>query len=236
MVKKICRRFFIVALAVILASSFVMTGAAAPVFAENDNPHLLKTFIDGKGRPIDMITVPSAPPEYQTTGKPAPEPEVQATGTVLSNVPSFDWSYGCSATSAAMLFGYYDRVGYGNMYTGTTNGGICPLTNEDWGHTTYPSVTCGETPISATHIDVDGLTTNGHVDDFWVDYGNSGDDPVPEGSHPYDCTADFMGYYLLLQYARLSSLRLYRFGIEWLPGRLSRYETVCRITRLYRTR
>ena len=28
---------------------------------------------------------------------------------VLTKVPAFDWSYGCSATSAAMMMGYYDN-------------------------------------------------------------------------------------------------------------------------------
>ena len=84
----------------------------------------------------------------------------------LSNVPAFDWSYGCSATSAAMLFGYYDRTDYGSMYTGATNGGVCPLDNSVWGHTTYPGVTCGECPLSATHNGIDGRAIKGHVDDW----------------------------------------------------------------------
>ena len=36
--------------------------------------------------------------------------------TILSNVPTSGWTYGCSNTAAGMIFGYYDRIGYSNMY------------------------------------------------------------------------------------------------------------------------
>ena len=88
---------------------------------------------------------------------------------VLEHVPAFDWSYGCSATSAAMMAGYYDNTGYPNMYTGPANGGLCPMNNSTWGY--------GKCPLSATEQDVDGLPTRGHVDDFWISYGNGGPDP-----------------------------------------------------------
>jgi len=48
---------------------------------------------------------------------------------LLSEVPTSSWTYGCSNTAAGMLFGYYDRVGYGNMYTGPANNGLAPLTD-----------------------------------------------------------------------------------------------------------
>lgn len=86
-----------------------------------------------------------------------------------AQVPALDWAYGCSATSAAMLFGYYDRAGYPNMYTGPTNGGVFPLDNSVW-----PTYTNGhECPLSASHQGVDGRTTKGHVDDYWYGYGSS---------------------------------------------------------------
>ncbi|MCX6012099.1 MAG: YDG domain-containing protein, partial [Chloroflexi bacterium] len=108
----------------------------------------------------------------------------------------FDWSYGCSATSAAMLFVYYDRTGYGNMYSGSTNGGVCPLDNSMWGETVYPSVTCHECPLSATHKGIDGRTSMGHVDDYWIDYQNAGPDPYVSNwiEHTQgNCTGDYMG-------------------------------------------
>ena len=111
----------------------------------------------------------------------------------LSQVPTSTWTYGCSATSAGMIFGYYDRVGYANMYTGPTNGGVAPLTSLGQGTGTPIS---GSISIIATKNGFDGRTTKGHVDDYWISSGSAGPDPW-EGSwseHAWEgCTADFMG-------------------------------------------
>jgi len=107
-----------------------------------------------------------------------PEPDLAAGVNTLNNVPAFTWCYGCSATSAGMLMGYYDSQGCPNMYTGPANGGVCPMNNETyWGHTAWPSVTCGECPLVATHIGKDGRTARGYVEDYWIDADNSGADP-----------------------------------------------------------
>ncbi|GAG21906.1 unnamed protein product, partial [marine sediment metagenome] len=104
---------------------------------------------------------------------------------MLSGVPTSSWTYGCSATAAGMIFGYYDRNGYADMYTGPAGGGVVPLT--DMGN---------QCSIIATRNGFDGLTANGHVDDYWTGYGNTGPDPW-EGNwteHAWaECTADFMG-------------------------------------------
>ena len=92
---------------------------------------------------IDEIIVPGLPPEERVSEEPVSSIEIKQADAVLSNVPAFDWCYGCSATSAAMMFGYYDRTGYSNMYAGPTNGGVCPLDNSDWDY--------NECPLSATH-------------------------------------------------------------------------------------
>ena len=105
---------------------------------------------------------------------------------ILPDVPAFNWSYGCSATSAAMIAGYYDRTSHANVYAGPTNGGVMPLNNSSWGP--------GECPLSATHQGFDGLLTPGHVDRFWTN--TTGPDPFgggdPTGTY-YGCTADYMG-------------------------------------------
>ncbi len=175
--------------ALLLGSLAVFSGNATPVIAGTQDSSLVKTFIDGQGREIVAITVNGKPQETTAEAVDNPEPNVQMGINALSDVPAFDWSYGCSATSAAMLVGYYDRTGYSNMYTGPTNGGVCPLNNSIWGS--------GECPLSATHQGTDNRTSKGHVDDYWIAYGNSGPDPYITGGwteHTQgDCTGDFMG-------------------------------------------
>lgn len=147
----------------------------------------VRTIID-KGRTIDEIKVPGRPPAWRMPAVALPRVHTKSLNT-LSNVPALDWCYGCSATSAAMMFGYYDNAGYPNMYSGPTNGGVFPQTNAVWGS--------GECPLSATHSGLDGRATRGHVDDYWIAYNNSDPDPWISNSwvqHIYgDCTADYMG-------------------------------------------
>jgi len=47
----------------------------------------------------------------------------------LDGVPTSTWTYGCSATSAGMIFGYYDRHGYSNMYDKSWSGRSAFFTN-----------------------------------------------------------------------------------------------------------
>jgi hypothetical protein len=149
----------------------------------------VRTLFDKEGRAIDEVIFPGRPPEIKATAAYVPEANIQMGINTLSNVPAFNWVYGCSATSAAMLMGYYDNSGYADMYNGPTNGGVCPMNNSIWG--------AGESPLSATHQGIDGLATRGHVDDYWVGYGSSAPDPFITGNwteHTHaDCTADFMG-------------------------------------------
>jgi len=110
---------------------------------------------------------------------------VPQTARMLSNVPTSSWTYGCSATSAGMIFGYYDRIGYSNMYTGPANGGVAPLTNL--------GAACS---IIATRQGFDGRSTPGHVDDYWTGNNKAGPDPWVDvrAEHVWGgCTADYMG-------------------------------------------
>jgi hypothetical protein len=133
--------------------------------------------------------VPGRPPEFYRAPKAIIPDYNSAAGILaLSNVPAFDWSYGCSATSAAMMFGYYDNTGYPNLYAGATNGGVCPMTNATWG--------AGECPLSATHMGLDGRLIKGHVDDYWIAYGSTAPDPFIKNWTEHvqgECTGDFMG-------------------------------------------
>ncbi len=116
---------------------------------------------------------------------------------MLSYVPAFDWSFGCSATSAAMAAGYYDNNGYPDMYTGPANWGFMPMNNSIWGTVVINDETRAQCPLSATRNTVDGRTTRGHVDDYWISYGDTNPDPyIANGwiEHTHaECTGDFMG-------------------------------------------
>ncbi|MBC8416211.1 MAG: hypothetical protein H8E11_07260, partial [Candidatus Cloacimonetes bacterium] len=107
---------------------------------------------------------------------------------ILPNVPAFDWCYGCSPTSAAMMAGYYDKTDYPNMYSGPTYCGVIPKNNSVWGY--------GECPLSATHQGYDGLSQRGHVDDYWYSSGSNIDPYIYYGWTEHtqgDCTGDYMG-------------------------------------------
>ena len=178
---------------IIIAALLIIGGSASfipgtgPAIAETENPYLVGTFVDEQGRQIDEIIVPGRPPEIKAPVATVPEPNPAMGINTLSNVPAFDWSYGCSATSAAMMAGYYDNHNYNNMYAGPTNGGVCPMNNSVWGS--------GECPLSATHQGYDGLGEKGHVDDYWYDYGSTIDPYYGNwAEHTYaNCTADYMG-------------------------------------------
>jgi hypothetical protein len=153
-----------------------------------DSKYVVRTFIDENGDSIDEIIVPGRPPEFHR--EPAvdlPDPSTSDAINILPNIPAFDWVYGCSATSAAMMAGHYDNTIFPQMYTGPTNGGVVPLNNSSWGS--------GECPLSATHLGYDGLSVRGHADDYWSAYGSSVDPYYGNwAEHGYaDCTADYMG-------------------------------------------
>ena len=141
---------------------------------------------------VQIIASPPTPP----AGYVRSVADVTSVSAVmLSDVPTSTWTYGCSATSAGMIFGYYDRTGYPDMYTGSTNGGVAPLTDLGQGDDPANPIS-GACSIIATMNGFDGRSTSGHVDDYWISYSSTGPDPW-EGSwteHSWEsCTADFMG-------------------------------------------
>ena len=185
----------------VLASFLVPIASLAPVTAKgpDDRYFRVRTKVLENGAVLaeTLISGPPDPPAgFQRATSEALVPAAAEGVNILSDVPAFNWSFGCSATSAAMIAGYYDRTGYGNMYTGPTNGGVMPLDNSSWpdwqdsgGDTRH------QCPLSATHYGLDGRDSEGHVDDYWVYYGHAGPDPLGadglEHTHG-DCTGDFM--------------------------------------------
>jgi|GEM_PF-967084 len=163
------------------------------------DPYIIDRIPQPDGSEIVGIIVPSPP---ATTLMPVAE--ITRSAVMLSDVPAMPWAYGCSATSAAMAAGYYDRHGLSNMYTGPTNGGLFPLPSsgsEYWSSSTWPksgggTISVYNCPLAATRSGIDGRGILGHVDDYWFGYGYSGNDPIGAGwpGHTQgDCTADYMG-------------------------------------------
>lgn len=123
----------------------------------------------------------------------ANKPGLDATAGTVTGVPRLLWSYGCSATSATMVFGYYDRNGYPDMYTGPANGGVFPITNEVWGDSTVQPGQ-GECPLTASHQGYDGLQSRGQVDDYYLSFGSTTDPYYDQWPvHEPDSVADYMG-------------------------------------------
>ncbi len=121
-------------------------------------------------------------------------------GDVLLPVPAYNWVFGCSAVSASMIAAYWDRNGLPNMYTGPTNGGVMPMDNNaattgwaTWsdGSSTYPS-----NPLTASRLGVDGRTTRGSIDDYWVSYGGSASDPYITGGWAQHAWGTAVGDYM----------------------------------------
>jgi hypothetical protein len=183
-----------------LALLLVPSAGLSPVAADSPESSYFRvrttTLEDGTVLAETLINGPPDPPpgSVRATSK-APVPSAAEDVNVLSNVPAFNWSFGCSATSAAMIAGYYDRTGYADIYTGPTNGGLMPLNNSAW-RDWYDGIDWRhQCPLSATHLGLDGRASEGHVDDYWVVYGHAGPDPLGADGleHTYgDCTGDYM--------------------------------------------
>lgn len=158
-----------------------------------DEKYIESKEIDENGKEIYKIRIPSSPPPAGYRMKSA---LFTANAVMISGVPALRWSFGCSPTSGAMIAGYYDRMGYDNMYAGPTNYGVFPLTNAVWGAADINGETRDLCPLSASRMGLDGRATRGHIDDYWIRVGNNGSDPyITNGwaQHTHeDCTADFM--------------------------------------------
>jgi len=167
-------------------------------FSPNNISIIQKIDLPG-GRIIEAMHTPgppTPPPGYERKRVLLDKSNRIAAVVTLSGVPAFEWSFGCSATSAAMIAGYYDRHGFSTMYSGPTNGGIMPLDNSVWPTWVDSShATRSQCPLSATHNGLDGRLTNGHVDDYWVSYLSGAPDPFISNwtEHTYgECTGDYM--------------------------------------------
>jgi hypothetical protein len=144
------------------------------------NPYMTiehRTQPDGTQLSAYNINGPSKPPEALQAQRAASIKPISGSAVWVSNVPSYDWVFGCGAVSAAIIAGFYDRGFHPNVYTGPTNGGVMPMTDTSWGtwsdgFDTYPS-----NPLVASQNGVDGRTTRGSIEDYWIKYNSSANDP-----------------------------------------------------------
>lgn len=156
------------------------------------------TYSDGKSiERIDINGPPAPPPGYELERTTVSLPQSdQPMGIKTLTAPAYNWVFGCSSVSGAMIAGYYDRNGYPNIYTGPTNGGVIPLNNNSWptwndGNQTYPNL-----PLAASHKGVDGRTTRGSIDDYWVQHESTGQDPYITGGWTQHTWSDAIGDYM----------------------------------------
>jgi hypothetical protein len=113
-----------------------------------------------------------------------------STNVYLVDVPDYAWYYGCMGTTSGNLMGFWDRHGFPDFYTGLLNGGLAPLNTV--------GANSNITSMWASKAGVDGRPANqmGHLDDYWVDFQNTGPDPfvaAGRAEHAADCLADFLG-------------------------------------------
>ena len=190
----------------ILAVMFFLPSQTTTAYADEPSPGVTPvpnspyftstTTTLASGQSVDRYSIngPSHPPAGFDAQRMAAQ--LSATASMLT-VPAYDWVYGCSAVSASMIAGYYDRNGYPNMYTGPTASGVMPLDNSSWptwvdsNGDTYPNL-----PLAASHNGVDGRATRGSIDDYWVSYGSGANDPYVTGGWAQHTWGTAVGDYM----------------------------------------
>ncbi len=171
----------------------------SPYRVEEINPYFtIKHFSTQKGVDLSVAIIngPSKPPEGFVDAHDG-WIDIPKAATLLPDFPSFNWVFGCSAVSAAMIAAYYDRNAYPNLYTGPTHGGVCPVTDTLWPtwldgvFDRYPN-----NPLIASHQGVDGHAGRGSIEDYWVSYGSSAKDPYITKGWPQHTWSDAMGDFM----------------------------------------
>ena len=185
-------------------SSSSVAHAQGPVTPVPNSPYFTRiprTLSNGQS--VEGIIIngpPTPPPGYALQRAAVALPQSNpALGTNILTVPAYKWVYGCSAVSAAMIAGYYDWNGFPNMYTGPANGGVMPLDNSTsyWPYWTdaygssYPNL-----PLAASRQWVDGRTTRGSLNDYWVQYNSGVQDPYITGGWTQHTWGDAIGDYM----------------------------------------
>lgn len=110
--------------------------------------------------------------------------------------PDYNWWYGCAPTSSGMMMGYYDIYGYNGITYDLVLGGVAELSSF-YPNSPYPIDLPLDppSPLGPTLLCNKAIASSGHLADFWLSYGGTGD-PLASGRiipSQFDCLADFMG-------------------------------------------
>ena len=171
------------------------TGTPAP--ASKDSTITTATLEDGMKIEGIVINGPPKPPAGIKRPSVSLSNSVSTLGVVALPVPAYEWSFGCSATSGAMIAAYFDQEGYPNMYNGQTNGGLMPNNSSSWGYWTDGNGdTYAQNPLAASHYGLDGRTTRGSLDNYWVAYNSSIQDPYLTYGWAQHTWGDAIGDYM----------------------------------------
>ncbi|MBX3731216.1 MAG: hypothetical protein KF791_01335 [Verrucomicrobiae bacterium] len=119
-------------------------------------------------------------------------PSAMAQSVHIKGVPDYAWHLGCFGTATGNLFGFWDRNGLPDFYTGPTGGGVAPLNSR------ASQGNAGIRSLWASAAGLDGRPRDrpGHQDDYYVAYQSVVPDPfVTQGrdEHAPDCIGDFIG-------------------------------------------
>ncbi|MGA1792122.1 MAG: hypothetical protein ACMUIM_11600 [bacterium] len=106
-------------------------------------------------------------------------------------VPDYDWWYGCAPTSAGMMMGYFDIYGYNSITYDLIPGGVAESSSFYTG-TNVPidRLLDPPSPIGPTLLCNRAIASSGHLADFWLSYGATGDPLANSRSLPseFDCS------------------------------------------------
>lgn len=135
------------------------------------------------------------PPEQSTSG-PEPLASVSEKGEMpmappapggasrtIAGVPGYPWTHGCGPTAVGMVVGYYDGLGFPDLYPGDA-------------YTLTDAVSRG---IASYGSGTRGTGEQRHFEDYSLPFDSSGSTPIPDSSETYpanchvdDSIADFM--------------------------------------------
>jgi len=228
--KKETKRFFlIVVLLVFIATLFQTSSALAEDIPEVNviSPYYTEVYSTlSDGTPIvgSIINGPSKPlPEYEQERLESFRTADNVQG-LIQNFPSYDWNFGCSAVSQAMISAHQDRTTFPRLYTGPANGGVAPITDTSWPRWTdnygdsYPS-----NPIVASRIGTDGRTIKGSIEDYWVKVNSTAQDPYLTGGWTQHSYGEAVGDYMRTSQSAVGNAdgatTFYTFRED--PGRLT---------------